>query len=118
VNPGGVIVMLARSEDGHGGDAFCREMTAPGGTDRLMEGILSRDRAHTTPDQWQAQIFIRVLQKARVVYVSDAPEELVRSLRMYPARTAAEAMELADKLIGRENAPVTVIPDGVGVIVR
>ncbi|MBR5379230.1 MAG: nickel-dependent lactate racemase [Clostridia bacterium] len=118
VKPGGVIVMLARSGDGHGGEAFCREMTASGDLDALMQGILRRGRSETLPDQWQAQIFIRVLQRARVVYVSEADDALVKSLHMHPAHSLEEAMELAGALLGRRDASVTVIPDGVSVIVR
>ena len=63
--------------------------------DSLMAGILSRGRGETLPDQWQAQIMIRVLQKARVIYISDAPDALVRSLHMVPAHSLEEAMALA-----------------------
>jgi nickel-dependent lactate racemase len=117
VNPGGVIIMLAKSNDGHGGDAFCKELMASGNMDDLMAGILNRGRGETLPDQWQAQIMIRVLQKARVIYVSDAPDALVRSLHMVPAHSLEEAMALAEEILGDPHASVTVIPDGVSVIV-
>ena len=117
VKPGGVIIMLAASGDGHGGEAFCREMMAGEDMDALMAGILSRGRGETLPDQWQAQIMIRVLQKARVVYISDAPDDLVRRLHMLPAHSLEEAMALAEEILGDPHASVTVIPDGVSVIV-
>jgi len=118
VNPGGVIIMLAQSGDGHGGEDFCRELMAGDDMQVLMQNILRRDRDQTVPDQWQAQILIRVLQRARVIYISDAPDELVRSLHMIPAHSVAEAMELAGQLLGNEDAQITVIPDGIGVIVH
>lgn len=118
VNRGGVIIMAAKSEDGHGGDAFCREMSASDDLDVLSRGILARGRNATQPDQWQAQILIRVLQKAHVIYMSDADDELVRSLHMIPAHSPQEAMALAGRLLGRDDASVTVIPDGVAVTVR
>ena len=118
VKQGGVIIMLAKSNDGHGGEAFCREMMAGDDMDDLMRGILSRGRGETLPDQWQAQIMIRVLQRARVVYVSEAPDELVRRLHMIPAHSAQEALNIAQDLIGDPAASVTVIPDGVSVIVQ
>ena len=118
VKQGGVIVMLAKSNDGHGGSAFLREMTASNDLDALMRGILSRGRNETRPDQWQAQIFIRVLQRARVVYLSDADDELVKSLHMIPAHSLPQALSLAEGLLGKKDASVTVIPDGVSVIVR
>lgn len=117
VKPGGVIIMLAKSGDGHGGEAFCRELMADADMDKLMAGILSRGRAETLPDQWQAQIMIRVLQKARLIYISDAPDSLVESLHMTPAHSLEEAMHLAEEMLGDPKATVTVIPDGVSVIV-
>ena len=117
VRPGGVIIMLAKSADGHGGEAFCRELTASGDMDRLMAGILIRGRTQTLPDQWQAQIMIRVLQRANIIYISDAPDELVRSLHMLPAKDLQQALQQAQQLLDIPAPTVTVIPDGVGVIV-
>ena len=117
VRPGGVIIMLAKSTDGHGGEAFCRELTASGDMDRLMAGILIRGRTQTLPDQWQAQIMIRVLQRANIIYISDAPDELVRSLHMLPAKDLQQALQQAQQLLDIPAPTVTVIPDGVGVIV-
>lgn len=118
VKKGGVIIMLAQSGDGHGGEAFCREMTAGDDMEELYAGIMRRSRLETTPDQWQAQIMMRVLQRARVVYLSDAPDELVQRLHMIPVRSLGEAMAVAEKLVGDPEASVTAIPDGVSVIVR
>ena len=85
--------------------------------DDLMKGILRRGRADTLPDQWQAQIMIRVLQKARVIYISDAPDDLVHSLHMTPAHSLEAALPLAEAMLGNPEASITVIPDGVSVIV-
>lgn len=79
---------------------------------------MARSRRETVPDQWQAQILIRVLRKARVIFLSDAPDDMVRALHMIPAHSLEEALELAEKLLGDPNASVTAIPDGVSVIVR
>ena len=117
VKMGGIIIMLAKSNDGHGGEAFCRELMAGDNMDALMADILRRGRGETLPDQWQAQIMIRILQRARVVYVSDAEDELVCRLHMIPAHSLEEALELATQLAGTAEPMITVIPDGVGVIV-
>jgi len=118
VNQGGVIIMMAKSNDGHGGEAFCRELMAGDDMDALMADILRRGRGETLPDQWQAQIMIRILQRARVVYISDADDALVSKLHMTPANSLEEAMVLASQLLGKEEPTVTAIPDGVGVIVH
>lgn len=118
VKAGGVIIMLAKADDGHGGEAFCREMSGGDDMDALYEGIMYRSRRETKPDQWQAQIMMRVLKRARIVYVSDAPDELVRRLHMIPAHSLEEAVKTAEMLTGNPDASVTAIPDGVSVIVH
>ncbi len=118
VREGGVIIMLAQSGDGHGGEAFFREMTSGDDMDALYASIMDRSRRETAPDQWQAQIMIRVLQKAQIIFLSDAPDDVVRSLHMWPAHSLEEAMDMAEELLGDPNACVTAIPDGVSVIVR
>ncbi len=117
VVPGGIIIMLAKSNDGHGGDVFFKTFRDEPDIDRLMASILATPADQTIPDQWQSQIFARILKKARVIYVSDASDDIVRSLHMIPAHSLEEALSTADQLIGHSNAGITIIPDGVSVIV-
>ena len=117
VKKGGVIIMLAKSNDGHGGEGFYHQMADEPDIQKTLDLFMSRGRNETKPDQWQTQIFIRILQKARVIYVSDAPDETVRALHMIPAHSIEEAMEEAEKLCGNPNATITAIPDGVSVMV-
>ena len=117
VKDGGVIIMLAKSNDGHGGEAFYRQMASEKDIDKTLDEFLRRGRNDTEPDQWQTQIFIRVLKKATVIYVSDAPEDMVRDLHMIPARSVHEALDDAVKLCGREDYTLNIIPDGVSVMV-
>ena len=117
VKKGGAIIMLAKSNDGHGGEHFYHQMADEPDIQKTLNLFLSRGRNETVADQWQTQIFIRVLQKATVIYVSDAPDDMVRSLHMIPAHTLEEAMLLAQDVVGSENATVTAIPDGVSVMV-
>ncbi|MBR1919994.1 MAG: nickel-dependent lactate racemase [Spirochaetales bacterium] len=117
VNKGGVIVMMAKSNDGHGGEHFYHQMADEPDMEKTLRIFLERGRNETVPDQWQTQIFIRVLQKATVVYVSEAPDEMVKGLHMVPAHSLGEAMQIAEKLVGKKNATITAIPDGVSVMV-
>ena len=55
---------------------------------------------------------------ARVVFVSDCDDQIVRDMYMIPARSAEEAMSKAKELVGRADYTVTVVPDGVSVIVK
>ena len=118
VKDGGVIVMLAQSGDGIGGDHFYHQLADERDIHKTMDLFLSRGRTETVPDQWQTQIFIRVLQKAKVIYVSQVEPKLVEDMHMIPAATLEEAMEKARSLCGKEEPTITAIPDGVAVMVK
>jgi len=117
VKKGGVIIMMARSNDGHGGDHFYHQMADEPDIEKTLATFLSRGRNETVADQWQTQIFIRILQRATVVYISEAPDEMVRGLHMVPAHSLEEAMKIAEEIVGNPEATVTAIPDGVSVMV-
>ena len=118
VRAGGVIIMLAASNDGLGGDDFYHQMADEKDIHKTMALFLSRGRNETVPDQWQTQIFLRILMKATVVYVSSAPDGIVEDLHMVPAHSLEEALEKARKIVGKADATITAIPDGVSVIVE
>ena len=118
VREGGVIIMLAASNDGLGGDDFYHQMADGKDIHKTMALFLSRGRNETVPDQWQTQIFLRILMKATVVYVSSAPDGIVEDLHMVPAHSLEEALEKARKIVGKADATITAIPDGVSVIVE
>ncbi len=118
VKEGGVIIMIARSADGIGGDGFYHQMADEKDIHKTMALFMSRGRNETVPDQWQTQIFLRILMRARVIYVSEAPDNIVKDLHMIPAHSLEEALEKAEGLIGKPDASVTAIPDGVSVIVE
>ena len=83
-----------------------------------MRTFLSRRPEETIIDQWQSQILARVLLKAKVIFVSACDDQIVRDLHMIPAHSAEEAMAKAKELVGKADYQVTVIPDGVAVIVK
>lgn len=118
VKDGGVIIMIAKSNDGIGGDHFYHQLADEPDIHKTMALFRSRDRQETVPDQWQTQIMLRVLMKASVIYISDMDDETVRKMHMIPAHTLQEAMTLAKEKLGREEVTVTAIPDGVSVIVK
>lgn len=117
VKKDGVIIMLAKSNDGHGGEHFYHQMADEPDIQKTLDLFLSRGRNETVPDQWQTQIFIRILQRATVIYISDAPDDVVTALHMVPAHSLEDAMRKAEKIVGNPNATVTAIPDGVSVMV-
>lgn len=120
VNEGGVIIMVASSTDGHSAPAFYKTFKDEPSDEKLMEQFRATPKEETIPDQWQSQIFVRLMERARVVYVSEAPDEMVRDLHMTPAHSVDEAIKIADDILaekGIKDAKITVIPDGVAVIV-
>ncbi len=117
VKEGGVIIMLAKSNDGHGGEGFYRQLAEEPNIDKTMQIFLDRGRNETVPDQWQTQIFLRILKRATVIYISDAPDELVRDLHMTPAHSIDEAISIAKAILKKNNPSIVAIPDGVAVMV-
>lgn len=117
VKQDGVIIMLAKSNDGHGGEKFYRTFKEAKDIQEVMDTFMSRGRNETEADQWQSQVFIRVLQKAKVIYVSEADDQMVMDLHMTPAKSVEEALMKAEKILGNDKSTITVIPDGVSVMV-
>lgn len=116
VRRGGVIIMLAKSGDGIGGDHFYHQLADGPDINKTMREFLSRGRNETVPDQWQTQILLRILGHASVIYVSEMPDETVKEMHMIPAHSLAEAIEKAKGIVG-EGAKIAAIPDGVSVMV-
>ena len=118
VKEGGVIIMLAASGDGIGGDHFYHQLADEPDGRKTMALFLNRGRNETVPDQWQTQIFLRVLERAKVIYLSEVEDELVKAMHMIPARSLEEAMAMAKILTGKDDPAITAIPDGVAVMVK
>lgn len=117
VREGGVIIMLASSADGHGGEALYRQLADEPDGQKTEAAILARGRGETLPDQWQTQILLRILNRARVIYISDAPDDMVRNMHMTPAHSIGEALTLAKSLLDNPTPTITAIPDGIAVMV-
>lgn len=116
VNEGGVIIMVAKCNDGHGGESFLKTFDNNLTVDDIYNNILSVEADETIVDQWQSQVFARILKKHKVILVSDADAQIVKRLRMIPAQDINQAMQLATKMTS-ENASVTVIPEGISCII-
>ncbi|MFT8929273.1 MAG: nickel-dependent lactate racemase [Sporolactobacillus sp.] len=115
---GGVIIMVAGCADGHGGEGFFHNIADVADPADFLKLATHTARQKTVPDQWTSQIFARILSKHHVILMSDLVDpNLITSMHMELATTLDEAMEKAFNREGR-NAKVTVIPDGLGVIVK
>lgn len=118
VKDGGVIIMLAASNDGTGGDHFYHQLADEADIRKTMDQFLSRSREQTESDQWQAQILLRIMMKARVIYISQMDDALIEAMHMIPAHSIDEALTIAKTLVDTKDPEITVIPDGISVVVR
>lgn len=111
----GVIIMCCSCCDGMGGAHFGQliQRGTPDEIDRYLSEIPPQK---TIPEQWCAQVCVRVLRKHPVILVTTfLNHDEVRKANMIPASTPDEALEIAYRLKG-EQASVVVIPDGVSVL--
>lgn len=113
----GVIILVTECSDGHGGESFYHALADRASARETLNAIEGVPPEQTPPDQWEAQILCRVLCRAKVIVVTlEKNRELVTDMHMTYAPTLQSAIQMAEGMMG--VAPITVIPDGVGVIVR
>ena len=113
---GGVIIMVAACNDGHGGESFMQTMTQNLSPGQILEQIQATPKQDTVPDQWESQILARILSKYQVILISECDPELVKAMKMHPASNLQDALVLADKLL-EKSGTITAIPEGISTII-
>lgn len=115
---GAVLVMCAALSDGHGGEGFYETLKNCVHPAELYDRIMATVQDKTVPDQWESQILARILMQHRVIFVAPAENRrLLEDMKLGWAADLPAAMAMARAEKG-QNAAVTVIPDGVSVIVK
>lgn len=114
---GGVIIMAAACNDGHGGKSFMKTMTQNISAAQILAQIEATPKKDTVPDQWESQILARILSKYHLVLISHADPELVQAMKMHPAADIGQALQIAERFLGRKG-DITVIPEGISTIIR
>ena len=118
VGPGGIIIMCSEASDGTGGDSFYHWLADRESAAAVAEEIYNTPPDQTVPDQWEAQILARIMAKHEIVFVTgDQNRACVEEMHFTWAPTVDDALAYATTKLG-DNASVTIIPDGVGVIVN
>ena len=117
VKKGGVIIHLAESGDGHGAPEFHKTFAEEKDLGRMLDTFMKTPKENTRIDQWESQILARVLKHNRVIYVSNAPDEMVNDFQMISAHSVEEALLKAEAILKNPDASITVIPDGIAVVV-
>jgi nickel-dependent lactate racemase len=118
IKPGGVIIIAAKCNDGHGAEGFIKTFREEKDLKAMTETFMARDKQQTVPDQWQSQILARILLKHKVIMVTE-PEnkDLLAEFQIDFALSLEDALQIAESHLGQKEATITAIPDGVGVIV-
>ncbi len=111
---GGVIIICSECADGIGGDVFYQALKNCADIPQLLSQIRSTSMDETVPDQWQYQILAKILEKKRVIYVTEKKwESVIREMKMEYAATLPEALDRAQRWTGSER--ITVIPNGISI---
>jgi len=95
VKDGGVIIMVAACNDGHGGLSFYSHLAEAQSPAALLEKVAGIPRNQTIPDQWEFQILARILNRTTVILVTDQCDAaMIQKMHMRHAGTMAEALEM------------------------
>ncbi len=115
---GAVLIMCADLADGTGGEGFYRSLRDCETPAAHFAQCAATPQSETIPDQWESQILARILMKHRVIFVS-RPEmaATLREMKMEYAPDLDTAILMARKDKG-ERAHVTLIPNGISVMVK
>ncbi|MBR6796374.1 MAG: nickel-dependent lactate racemase [Clostridia bacterium] len=118
VREGGVVIIASSCMDGHGGEFFYKLLADFPSAEAALKNIVDVPPSETEFDQWEAQILARILCKCTVILVSKhCSKEMITAMHMRHAESLEEAMKIADELVGKDSK-ITVIPDGIAVIVK
>ena len=113
-----VIIVCAECADGMGGDFFYRQLAECKDAKSLYDEFMATSMDKTPPDQWQSQVLARILINHEVIFVSrEVLKKELTDMKMSFAPSIEAAMEMAYAKKGRD-ASVTVIPNGISVIVK
>ena len=114
---GAVLITCAACADGTGGDGFYHARKECASPQALLNEVEKIPANATKPDQWEYQILARILAHHKVIFVCDPKTQAVaREMKLGTADTVQKAFDKA--LEEKQDAKITVIPDGVSIIVK
>ncbi|MGD1820191.1 MAG: nickel-dependent lactate racemase [Pleomorphochaeta sp.] len=116
LNKNGVAILMASCSEGLGGDNFAKMMVS-GTPEEIYKRILATPMEETIPEQWCVQYFSQALLAYKIILVSSLDKKTVEKMGFIYAENPKEALDLAYEIKGNK-AKVTVIPDGVAVIIK
>ena len=118
VNEGGVIICVSKCNDGCGGDELYKWFAEHRDAKEVADIIKATKPKDTVGDQWMAQILSRIMLKASVIMVTDkCSKDIVEGMKMHWCEDIPSAIAKAKEIKPDHNG-ITVIPDGISVIVK
>ena len=115
---GAVIIMCAECADGIGGEAFYQALRGCENVSALLDEIRQTPMEKTVPDQWQYQILARIMEKHRIIFVTEQKlRSEITDMKFEYADTLEHAFARAKEIKGKDAA-VTVIPNGVSIVIE
>ena len=115
---GAVLIMCAGLADGTGGEGFYRSLKNCESPAAHFAQCAATPQNETIPDQWESQILARILMKHKVIFVSRPEmEQTLLDMKLLYAPDLAAALAIAKQDKG-ENAAITLIPNGISVMVK
>jgi len=115
---GAMLIMCADLADGTGGEGFYRSLRDCETPAAHFAQCAATAQDQTIPDQWESQILARILMKHRVIFVSRPEmEQTLREMKLDYAPNLETAVAMAKQDKG-ENAEITIIPNGISVMVE
>ncbi len=115
---GAVLIMCAELADGTGGEGFYTSLRDCESPAAHFAQCAATAQEETIPDQWESQILARILMKHRVIFVSRPEmEQTLREMKLDYAPDLETALQMAKQDRG-EAATVTLIPNGISVMVK
>ncbi len=115
---GAVLIMCAQLADGTGGEGFYTSLRDCESPAAHFAQCAATPQEETIPDQWESQILARILMKHRVIFVSRPEmEKTLREMKLDYAPNLETAIAMAKTDRG-EDAKITVIPNGISVMVK
>ncbi len=105
LRPGGVLIYLAECRLGHGSDEFYEWITTCGSQQEIREALEAKYTTGGMKAFWVA----RLASIAETILVSEIDPDTVRRLRMTPAASVDEALDMALERVGK-HPRISVIP--------
>jgi nickel-dependent lactate racemase len=107
VREGGVIILVSECSDGIGSRPF-EEFFKHG----EVEDLSARLQINFTMPGFVSLRTASICRRTSVILISALPEDVVKRVKMIPAHSSAEALQLAQQILGHEPESVYIMPHG------